>query len=496
MIATSCFKSPADGYVLDLGIGGANSGLRIIHFRANWVKLDFLTSPKLRRYDALATLLTGRASMATAEKTSAILRYGDAAELRLVFPDGVLIADCAGPRSPEENTATCAARAFQSPLDFPPLRQATVPGDRIVLALAPGVQEGAEVIAAIVPALISGGAAASDITVLRTQADIDAGAVDPRSRLPAELRETVQLATHDAVDRNELSYLAADAHGEPIYMNRRLCDADLVIPIGSIRSEHWEERNGDAEPWNETLYPTFADRKTIDHLAPNGVPPTAGQRLHRQKQIDHAAWLLGILITAQVVPGSGQKSLTVLAGSPEAVFHEGCDRFRSAWQPKVSRRADLVIAGVGGNRAQQTWANVGLALESALGLVNDGGAIVLCTDLDSKVGPALRQLIDSSDADAAQHRLRKQRSPDAPLARLLAEAQDRVTIYLLSRLSEDEVTPLGFAHVAAPEEIARLASHHASCIVVADAQYCAADFDGGVIRCRWSPPNLKPNTLR
>jgi nickel-dependent lactate racemase len=180
---------------------------------------------------------------------------------------------------------------------------------------------------------------------------------------------------------------------------------------------------------------------------------------------------LGVQITAQVVPGRAQKALAVLAGSPEAVFRAGRAQYRSAWETKVPQRANLVIAGIGGSRAQQTWANVGVALEAALDLVNDDGAIVLCTELNAKIGPALRQLTDSGDSETAGHRLRKQHSADAPLARLLAEAQNRVTIYLLSGLPEDEITPLGIAPVGVPEEIARLAAHHESCIVVSDAQY-------------------------
>ncbi len=420
--------------------------------------------------------------MATAEKTSAILRYGQKAEIRLQFAPGVLIADCAGPREVAESTAVSAARAVQSPLDFPPLQSATVPGDRIVVALAAGVQGAAEVIAAVVPALLSGGASPDDITILRTRADVEAGAVDPRSRLPVSLQGAVQLEAHDAADRNELSYLAADAQGEPIYMNRRLCDADLVIPIGSLRAEHGDETTADknrgSAHWNDTLYPTFADRKSIDHLAPSGVASTTGQQLHQHKQVDQAAWLLGIQFTVQVVPGGGQRPLSIVAGAPDAVFQQGREQYRAAWQTSVPSRADLVIAGISGDRAEQTWTNLSLALESALQLVNDGGAIALCTELETDIGPALRQLVDSVDLDDARHRLRKLRTRDAPLARLLAEAADRVTIYLLSRLPDDKVTPLGFAYAASPDEITRLASHYRSCIVLAHAQYARPVVDG------------------
>ncbi len=409
--------------------------------------------------------------MATASRISATLRYGESARLRLDFAPGMLIADCAGPPLAEHSAIEMASHAFQTPLDFPPIRRATVPGDRIVIALSPGVQEAPEIIAALLPQLLSGGAAAENISVVRSPVDVQTGAIDPRSKLGADQREVVGFETHDPTDRNLLSYLAADAQGEPIYMNRSICDADLVIPIGSFHPEYLERGSGKSEPWNDTLYPTFADRKTIDHLAPSGVPLTTGQHLHRQKQVDQIAWLLGVQFTVQVVPGSEQKVSAVLAGSPDAVFQAGREQFASAWRPKLPQRADLVIAAIGGTHAEQNWTNVGSALESALNLITDGGAVVLCTELNSEVGPALRQLIEAGDSESAHHRLRKQRTPDAPLARLLAEVQDRNTIYLLSRLDEAIVTPLGFAHVSSPEEIVRLASRYNTCILVADAQY-------------------------
>ena len=104
-------------------------------------------------------------------------------------------------------------------------------------------------------------------------------------------------------------------------------------------------------------------------------------------------------------------------------------------------------------------------------MVNDGGVIVLCTELNSPPGPALKLLLDGTDPEILHKRLRKLHSADAHLARFLTAALERVTIYLLSNLEEDLVTSLGFAYVAGQDEIARLATHHDSCIVLADAQY-------------------------
>jgi hypothetical protein len=403
------------------------------------------------------------------------LKYGARGDLQLELPNGAIVANCTGPDASERDVSTATKAACEAPLDFPPLKQAIVPGDRVVLALGPGVVQAPDLIAALVPLLCEAGVECGDITVLRSMADADAGGPDLRSNLSDEHR-SVRLATHNPSDHDNLEFLAADEHGDAIYLNRYLCDADLVIPVGCLRAEHPAHgrrirQNGKAGLWNDTLYPTFADNKTTKRFAPNGVPLTAGQAAQHRKQVDHLAWLLGIQATIQVVPGSGDAALRVLAGSPESVFHAGREFCRATWQQEIPRRAKLVIAGISGGRWQQTWENMHRALEAALELVEDGGAIVVCTELEAQPGTALKHLAESIDIDSSQSRLRKDRSTDAPLARLLVEAHDRATIYLLSELEEDAVTSLGLAYVARPDEINRLASHYDSCILLADAQF-------------------------
>ena len=487
-----------------------SSGCEIIGIPAIWVKLDFLTIAKRQRYDATGTgsFCEGRRSPGAPgclspstslsgfhrnngspveSSVSAInvrnscgfkcasmpasLKYGASASLEIDLPENALVANWTGPSSNGESAIAAATSAVQTPLDFPQLKQATVPGDHVVLALEPGVPQAEAVVAAIIPALLGGGVAVEDITVVRTHADIEAQQIDPRSALPDEQRSAVQLAVHEAGDEDQLAFLAADSKGKAIYLNRQMCEADLVIPIGYLRPDACAHRSGRHGIWNSNVYPTFGDRKTIDHFAANGVPLTPGQLSHRQKQIDQVAWLLGVQVTAQIVPGTGDSAWQVLFGSPAAVFPQGWTLCRRAWQMDASRKANLVVAGIGGGPAQQTWANVGHALKTAISLVNDGGAIVICTELESTLGPALRLIADSGDLESAAPRLRKLHSPDADVASLLIETQERVRIYLLSNLGEDIVESVGFGYIQSPAEITRLAKHHDSCILLPDAQY-------------------------
>ena len=76
-------------------------------------------------------------------------------------------------------------------------------------------------------------------------------------------------------------------------------------------------------------------------------------------------------------------------------------------------------------------------------------------------------------AEAALRRIRRQRPPDALPAAQLVRALERNKVYLLSRIDPSIVEDLDMIHVAAPEELARLARQHRSCIVLANAPHVA-----------------------
>jgi nickel-dependent lactate racemase len=186
------------------------------------------------------------------------------------------------------------------------------------------------------------------------------------------------------------------------------------------------------------------------------------------------AWQLGVHLTVQVVPGASGRLLHVLAGEAGEVAQAGAALCRKAWSYAVPRRASLVVAAIEGDQSQQTWQNLGRAVAAALCSVADDGAIALCCELTERPGPAVKRLAQADNLQAALRQIRGSRFADALTAARLAEALDRVKLYLLSRLDEELVEDLGVAAVREGREIARLASRHASCILLGNAQYALA----------------------
>ena len=105
--------------------------------------------------------------------------------------------------------------------------------------------------------------------------------------------------------------------------------------------------------------------------------------------------------------------------------------------------------------------------------VDDDGAIVVCSDLKCRPGPALQRLAAPDDELEMIREIRRTRSPDAIAASLLLKVAQRAKVYLLSGLDEDTVEDLGVGYVSDVGEIDHLARQYDSCVLLPDAHRAA-----------------------
>jgi nickel-dependent lactate racemase len=396
------------------------------------------------------------------------LHYGNQGIVRLDVPTERLLMDFSEPRpaaTPDPVAATLAA--LNDPLAFPPLSQAMVAGDRIAVTVARGVPHAESVVAGVIRCLAEGGASSEDISLI-----IEPAAATPAdsvtAAIPDELRRGLQISTHDPRNPKSLCYLAASRDNKPIYFNRRVFDADLVVPIGTMRLDQSFGYFG----VHTGLFPAFSDDATRSRLRiPSGGDREARRRRQR-RETDEAAWLLGVQFTVQVVPGRRESLLGVFAGEAVSVERAGRTLCESTWRYESPHRASLVVAAIEGGPEQQNWENFGRALFAASECVAEGGTIVLCSDLQGEIGPALKRLVTSDEGQDRLHKaLRHERSDDAPLAMLLSQVMQQAKVYLLSGLNEDEVEDLGVGYIEREADVQRLALRHDSCIIMGNAQH-------------------------
>lgn len=366
--------------------------------------------------------------------------------------------------------------ALTAPLEYPLLSQAIVSGDHVAVAVDRLVPRANEIAAAVVEHLVESGVSVEAITVLFSDAGTAALPLPlrlPQTTAGGKSRDGVRVEVHDPDDRGKHSYLANTVSGKPIYLNRTLGEADLVIAVGSSRgAESWGYRG----PYGG-IYPTFSDRATHTRFRNPALLHSADETFRKsQEEVETVGWKSGAQFTVQVVPGEGDDVAAVVAGEMTAVARRVAALRRARHLHEVGEPVRTVIAALSGTAAQ-TWSQFALTLGAVLDLVEEGGVVVLCTELVEPMGPALELLSQCGDErDAALAHIRKERPTDVFVALQLAEAQRRVRIHLLSKLDADVVENLGMQPIDNPADVGRLAARGGSCLVVGDAQH--AVFDG------------------
>lgn len=395
-----------------------------------------------------------------------ILKFGASSTIPLDrFESGCLGYCGMPPIDPIDDVSTAVVEALDQPLEYPPLADMVVPGDRVVVALADEVPCSAEIVAGMVRSLLRCGVDPDGIRIVHTRA-VDSLPVDLGRLLDEDVRKRISLVQHDPGCHEGLAYLATTDEHRPVELCRELTDADLVLPIGSFRNGSWSGYYGVSSP----IYPTFSSEATLTRFhSPKTLDARGRHRKRLVREADEVGWLLGVNFTIQVVPGPGDRVLGVMAGEIGTVGRAAQRAYAAAWRSTVPRRADLVVATIEGGEPRQTWQNLGRVLAAAVKLVRPGGAIAVCCDLAADPGAAIDVLGAERLRDEAVTRIQQEELPDAATALQLAAALDHCSIYLLSRLSDTVVEDLEITPIGGPDEVLRLISRHGSYIVLANA---------------------------
>jgi nickel-dependent lactate racemase len=355
--------------------------------------------------------------------------------------------------------AAAVQNALAEPLDYPPLAAGIVPGDRVAIAVDDAVPCLPDIVRGAVGALKHAGVEPQDITIVAA----DEQTTDRcRSELASNEPE-LQFATHNPDNENDLCLVGTTKRGRPLLVNRTIFDADVVLPIGCARIGR--------DTAYDSLYPRFSNAEAIAKYRTPAEHDALAARSGKRSPADEAGWMIGVPMTVQVVPGPDETVANLLAGEPQAVAQRCDELCREQWSYEVPQRVSLLVATITGGAGSQTWANVARALETAEHVVEEGGAVAICTNLDEPPGHSLGRLIGDPDLDVAARKISHDHDADSWPAWRLARALQRGPVYLLSQLLAETIEDMGIAPVESIDDLVRLAGRHESFLVVEDAQH-------------------------
>jgi nickel-dependent lactate racemase len=359
---------------------------------------------------------------------------------------------------------TMAVRAaLAQPIDYPDLASATVPGDTVAIALQYATPQLLRVLEGTLEALDQAGVERSSLTILLAAEFTGDEALQQAIRKLAG--EDVACVVHDASVEEQLALLGITEANRTLRLNRVLCDADLVIPIGPARQDcHY---SGFSRP----LFPEFSDEQTRNRFHAPASHETLKGHQKLAAEARECDWMLGVGLALQIVPGMEGSVAAVFCGTPSAAVEAAHAAYDEVWNARVTGRADLVIATIVGNETQQTWHNLSRALLAAEEIVAPGGAIAICSEIATRPGPSGKRLRDAADLGETEQKLKKDEHPDSLAALQLCRSLQRGTVYLKSRLDPEIVERLGLAPITSNQEIDRLVQAYQRCTVLEEAQY-------------------------
>lgn len=403
---------------------------------------------------------------------SFMLEYGMAGRWNWTPPSRATLVHHGGPaRAVAIGPAVTAA--LSDPLDFPPLADAVIPDDRVVLVLERRIPGSAEIVAAVWQVLEQAGVVPKRVCVLQPAAWIATETADPRELLPATVRQEMRWLVHDATRTELCGYLASSAGGERIYLHREVLDADVVLPISPAAFDPVLGYRGPGAVIYPGLSTSKAFSKTLGlghrELRPNDERPLT-------QLIEEIVWLLGVQAAIQTVPHRASGSVAaVLAGSVEAVSRQTRKLLDREWRLSRKSRSDTVVAAVTSSAGPTSWEDVASAVEAARQLVCRGGRIVVLSDLVQALGPGMELVRSQPSARQALRELRAQTPPDWLVASQWASAADWAQVYLLSGLDSGLVEELFVTPLANEAEAQRVIDMAEDCVLLAGAQHTYAE---------------------
>lgn len=385
--------------------------------------------------------------------------------------------------SPQTNSAKAAGveidsalqRALLNPILHPSIEESVFAGDRVAIAIQPNLPQSEKVVLSLLGFLSHLGLTAENIVVVVDERTAQALGMAPSDyRLPEETRadgppplvgvefgfQTIDVQVHDPDNPAGLAYLAANAAGDPVYVNRQLVDADFVLSVGSpLPGETFASIK--LRRHVDCIYPTFGGAAAHARFESGDVTPLA---LREESEL--ANDMLGSFFIVQLVCGPGDKVTEILAGSRQQTADQARLATNEQWAFDFEGSAGAIVATIESDPLTQTWDNFADAVVFASRFISGAGPLIVWSDLTAKPNRLIRRACD----DQFESGETAIRLPER--YRLLASVLAERPVFLRSKVDQGVIESMGLGYLESVDEILRVTSGFEDGVLIRDAHRC------------------------
>ena len=404
--------------------------------------------------------------------------------LRFELPAGLRATAVEQPRRALPEAWRAIRDALRAPLGAPPLGELARPGQRVCVVVTDATSACPErrLVPPIATALELAGVAKEDITIL-------VGVGGRRASTPAEKEEKLgtdivqryKVIDHDARDPAWLTDLGEGPGGWPLVLNRRACEADLVVATGAVEPHPLAGYGGGAS----TLVLGCAGQATLDALEGQAWDGTshAAQGAVRgatQDWIRVAARRARLRFVLNVVLDADYNVVAVAAGDPDAVHDRLTSAANELYRFPVAQQYDVAIVGLGWPKDVDLYQALEVVAGLQLGpatVVREGGVLIVPAPLPEGAGsgPSEERFYRALSEAASREALvadapARGYPPGRQRASVVAEVLRRCTVVIVGARDADLVRRAHLVPAATMDEalalVAARCGAHAEMLVV------------------------------
>ena len=217
-----------------------------------------------------------------------------------------------------------------------------------------------------------------------------------RDKFGKDLVDRLNVVSHTAWEESQLEYLGRTSRGTPVWVSRRVSEADLRITVGMITA-HMISGYA-AGP--KTILPGVSGCRTIFHNhGVIAVSPSARIGVRRGNPCwEDMVETIGFLdptLAVNVVLNTRNELVAAFHGKPVSAQEAGLEMYHSIYAFRPEKKADIVVAS-----ANPICSYLDQCLKTFIHssmLVREGGARIVASPCKERLGPEfLRDLYYSS----------------------------------------------------------------------------------------------------
>ena len=286
---------------------------------------------------------------------------------------------------------------------------------------------------------------------------IEAVGEDVAKRLP--------MYNSDCNKQENFEYFGETSFGTPVWLNKLICDVDLVIMTGTIVHHFFSGFGGG----RKAVLPGVAAMETIRcnhslmmspdaqlgklHGNPVYEDQMEGVRLFAK---EHRLFLFNAILDAK------KQFLNIFAGDWEKAHLEACKFVDKVYGVEIDAPADIVIASCGGYPKDINVYQLQKTMDNAWCAVKDGGVVIIIGECEEDSGSAAleKALQEHPSPDAIKAQLEKNFVIGAHKAFAITRLMKKAKFILVSALDKKIASDLLFEAVDNVDEAIKLAEKY------------------------------------